>query len=148
MANILHPDTYNEGGLCKSERRAMIRGRVLSRAIVAWVISNYEIEELSTESFYWKYLAYQARAVYHAKKFGDAHEAYGFAGIPLAKQVQELIKSSFRGIENFCIEWDSFGDFEPETFAWPTADPVVVKTRNAKLQGMCTATVPDKSTLH
>ena len=98
----------------------MTRGWALSQAIVAWVISNYETEDsqLSTESLaiYWKYLVYQARVVCHAKKFRDANGANGYAGIPLARQVQQLIERLFRGIKSFCAEWDSFGDFEPETF--------------------------------
>jgi hypothetical protein len=148
MANILHPETYNDEGLRVSERQEMIRGRALSRAIVAWVISNYETEEVSTESFYWKYLAYQARAIWNAKKFGDGNEAYAYTGIPLATQVQQLIERSFQGIKSFWAEWDSFRDIEPETFAWPKADPVAVKARDTKLQGMCTATLTDTLTLH
>jgi hypothetical protein len=146
MANIVHPDTYSDEGLPASERLEMIRGRSLSRAIVSWVISNYETEEVSMESFYWKYLAYQARAVCCAKKFGDANGAYTLSGIPLGRQVQELTERSFRGVDRFWAEWDSLEGFEPETFAWPETDPVVVKTRDTKLQGTCLATLEDKST--
>lgn len=148
MANILHPGTYSEEGLRVSERQEMIRGRALSRAIVAWVISNYETEGLSTESFYWKYLAYQARGVCHAKKFADANGVYAYSGIPLARKVQQLTERSFRGIGRFWAEWDSFGGSEPETFAWPKADPVVVKARQTKLPGMGIAALADKSTLN
>jgi hypothetical protein len=146
MANILHPDMYKlDGeGLCVSERQEMIKGRALSRAIVAWVISNYDMEEMSTESFYWKYLAYQARALCYAKKFGDGKGAYAYTGIALASPVQLLIESSFEGIEKFWAEWHSFGDSKPETFAWPQTDPVKVQTRDTKLQGMCTAPLADK----
>jgi hypothetical protein len=144
MANILHPKTYSEEGLPLSERDDMIRGRKLSRAIVAWVIGNYETEEMSTELFYWKYLVYQARAVCHAKDFGDANNAYGYTGVRLSRKVRPLLEMSFRDIKSFWAEWESFGDFEPDTFAWPKADPVIVKTRNIKLQGMCAARAPDK----
>ena len=63
MANILHPESYSDEGLHVSVRQDMIHGQALSRAIVAWVISNYDVEVVSTETFYWSYLAYQARAV-------------------------------------------------------------------------------------
>ena len=136
MANILHPMSYDGGGLSVSERLGMIRGRAISRAIVAWVISNYEVEDMSTETFYWNYLAYQARAICYAKKFGDSNEAYSYNGIPLAHRVQELIKNSFHGMKSFWEQWDSFAGLEPDTFAWPKDDQLVVKTRNTKVQGM------------
>jgi hypothetical protein len=136
MANILHPESYGDNGLRVSVRQDMIQGRALSRAIVAWVISNYDIETVSTEMFYWNYLAYQARAVCFAKKFGDSKKTYSFTGVPLAKQVQTLIKSSFHGVKKFWEQWDSFEGLEPETFAWPKVDQLVVKTRTTKIKGM------------
>jgi hypothetical protein len=150
MANIIHPGTYSKEGLSVSERLAMIKGRALSRTIVAWVISNYETEdsEVTTESFYWKYLAYQARAVCNAKKFGDSKNAFAYSGIPLAKPVRSLTEMSFGGVEIFWAEWNRLRDFEPETFAWPESGPVVVKTRNTKLQGTCTSKLISKLTAH
>jgi hypothetical protein len=150
MANIVHPSTYSKEGLCPSERLEMIRGRALSQAVVGWVISNYEIEdsEVTTESFYWKYLAHQARAVCNAKKFCDSKNVFAYTGIPLAKQVRRLTEMSFGGIEIFWAEWNRLRDFEPETFAWPESGPVVVKTRNEKLRGTCTSKLLSKSTAH
>ena len=136
MANILHPESYSDEGLRVSVRQDMIRGRALSRAIVAWVISNYDIEVVSTETFYWNYLAYQAHAVCFAKKFGDSKKAYSFTGVPLARGVQALIESSFHGIKNFWEQWESFAGIEPQTFAWPNDNQLVVKTRATKIKGM------------
>ena len=138
MANILHPESYSDEGLRVSVRQDMISGRALSRAIVAWVISNYDIEVVSTETFYWNYLAYQAHAVCFAKKFGDSKKAYSFTGVPLAKKVQNLIESSFHGIEKFWEQWDSFEGLEPQNFAWPNDDQLVVKTRTTKIKGAYT----------
>jgi hypothetical protein len=142
MANILHPNSYTDDGLDTSERKEMIRGRALSRALVTWVIGNYETKEMTTETFYWRYLAYQARAVCYAKKFAASKGLFGSLGINLATAVQKLTEESFRGIQSFWAEWDSFKDFEPENFAWPNSDPVLVETRTAKLQGTYTATFP------
>ena len=150
MANILHPGTYSDEGLRAPERLEMIRGRALSRAVVAWVISNYETEdsEVTIESFYWKYLAYQARAVCKAKEFCDSNNVFAFSGIPLATKVRSLIEMSFGGIESFWTEWHRLGDFEPETFAWPESRPVVVRARNTKLQGKCRSKFMSESTAH
>ena len=138
MANILHPESYDTG-LRASHRLEMIRGRFLSRAIVSWVISNYEIEHVSMEAFYWSYLAYQARAICYAKKFGDSREAYSYTGIPLAGEVQALIEHSFYGITSFWETWEFFAGVEPDTFAWPNDDPILVKIRNPRVQGMSAA---------
>lgn len=119
-----------------SVRQDMIKGRALSRAIVAWVISNYDIEAVSTETFYWNYLAYQALAVCFAKKFGDSKKTFSYTGVPLARKVRTLIERSFKGIKNFWDQWDSFAGLEPETFAWPKDDQPVVRTRTNKIKGM------------
>lgn len=138
MANILHADTYHTG-LSVSQRQEMIGGRFLSRAIVSWVISNYEIDLVTTETFYWNYLAYQARAICYAKKFGDSRGAYSYTGVPLAKEVYVLIEDSFRGVERFWEQWESFSDVELGSFAWPKADLHTVKIRKPRVQGMLTA---------
>ena len=150
MANILHPGTYSKEGLRAPERLEMIRGRALSRAVVAWVISNYETEdsEITIESFYWKYLAYQARAVCKAKDFRDLNNVFAFSGITLASQVRRLTELSFKGIESFWAEWNRLGDIEPEAFAWPESRPVAVKIRNTKLQGMRASKLMSKLTAH
>jgi hypothetical protein len=137
MANILHPDSYSEEGLRVSVRQDMIGGRALSRAIVLWVISNYDIEVVSAETFYWTYLAYQARAVCFAKKFGESKGVYSFTEVPLEGRVKTLIKNSFRGIKKFWEHWDSFEDLEPQNFAWPIDDQLVVKTLPTKIKGTC-----------
>jgi hypothetical protein len=144
MANILHPESYHTG-LRAAHRLEMIRGRVLSRAIISWVISNYEIEHLSTETFYWRYLAYQARAICYAKKFGDSREAYSYTGVPLAGEVQALIEHSFQGIQSFWEQWESFAGLEPDTFAWPKDDLLVVKIRNPRVQGTSVALPANES---
>jgi hypothetical protein len=144
MANILHPESYHTG-LRASHRLEMIRGRELSRAIISWVISNYEIEHVSTETFYWSYLAYQARAICYAKKFGDSREAYSYTGVPLSGEVQALIEHSFQGIESFWEQWESFAGLEPDTFAWPKDDPLVVKIRHPRVQGMSVAIPANES---
>jgi hypothetical protein len=135
MANILHPETYVRRGLSMSERQEMIKGRAISRAIVAWVISNYEIDVISMETFYWSYLAYQAHAICYAKEFGDDREAYSYTGLSIAHHIRSLIEVSFRGIKPFWDKWESFAGIEPETFAWPKDDPLVVKVRNPRVQG-------------
>jgi hypothetical protein len=145
MANILHPESYSDEGLRVSVRQDMIGGRAISRAIVAWVISNYDIEVVSTETFYWSYLAYQARAVCFAKKFGDSKEVYSFTGVPLARRVQTLIESSFYGIKKFWEQWDSFEGLEPQNFAWPNDDQLVVKTRTTKIKGMFALVLANES---
>lgn len=144
MANILHPESYQPKGLGISQRQDMIRGRVLSRAIIAWVIGNYEIEHVSTDTFYWSYLAYQARAICHAKAFGDSKEAYSYTGVPLANKVQRLIENSFRGIKSFWEQWDSFAGLDPETFAWRKDESLVVKTRNPRVQGVSVTTLANE----
>jgi hypothetical protein len=135
MANILHLDSYHTG-LCVSQRQEMIRGRFLSRAIVSWVISNYDIELVTTETFYWNYLAYQARAICYAKTFGDSREVYSYTGVPLAKEVRTLIEESFRGVDSFWEQWESFADVKLGTFAWPKEDLHTVKIRKPRVQGM------------
>lgn len=136
MANILHPESYSDDGLRVSVRQDLIGGRALSRAIVAWVISNYDIEVVSTETFYWNYLAYQAKAVCFAKKFGESKKIYSFTGVPLSRQVRTLIENSFIDMKKFSEHWDSFEDLEPTNFAWPKDDQLVVKTRTTKIKGM------------
>lgn len=56
--------------------------------------------------------------------------------MPLARQVQTLIESSFHGIEKFWEQWDSFEGLEPQNFAWPNDDQLIVKTRTTKIKGM------------
>ncbi|KAF8220622.1 hypothetical protein L208DRAFT_1332790 [Tricholoma matsutake] len=128
MANILHPDSYHTG-LSVSQQQEMIRGQFLSRAIVSWVISNYDIELVTTETFYWNYLAYQAHAICYAKTFGDSQEAYSYMGVPLANKVHALIKESFQGVDSFWEQWESFVDVQLGTFAWPKDDLHSVKIR-------------------
>lgn len=137
MANILHPASYQAPGLRVSQRKELIKGRATSRAIVAWVISNYEIEGLSTDTFYWNYLAYQARAVCHAKKFGEKKEAFSYTGQKIANKVESLICRSFQGLQSFWEQWDYFEGLEPRTFAWPQADDtkLVVNIRNPTVPG-------------
>jgi hypothetical protein len=137
MANILHPDSYHAPGLRVSQRQEMIRGRASSRAVVQWIISNYEIEGLTTECFYWSYLAYQALAVCHAKKFGEQNKVFCYTGQPIAKQVEALIRSSFQNMEKFWEQWDYFKGIEPLSFAWPQADDgqLHVKIRIPKVPG-------------
>jgi hypothetical protein len=136
------------GGLCLSEREEMIKGRQMSQAIISWVMSNYEIERVSISTFYWSYLAYQAHAICYAKKFGDASHAYCYTGIPIAEKVQDLIEESFQGMENFWDKWESLAGVEPETFAWPKDDPLVVKVRNPRVQGMSIATLASERNSH
>jgi hypothetical protein len=145
MANILHPETYRHPGLCVSQRQEMIKGRAVSRAIVAWVISNYEIEFVSTDTFYWSYLAYQARAIFHAKEFGDSQEEFSNMDVPLADEVRKLMERSFRGVKSFWEQWESFAGIDPDTFAWRRDDSLVVRIRKPRVQGVSVAGFPSKA---
>lgn len=145
MANVLHPDTYRHPGLCVSQRQEMIKGRALSRAIVAWVVSNYEIEVVSTDTFYWSYLAYQARAICHAKEFRESREANSYMDVPSAIEVRKLMERSYRGVKSFWEQWESFADIDPDTFAWRKDDSLVVKIRKPRVQGVSVAGFASRS---
>jgi hypothetical protein len=120
----------------------MIKGQAKSHTIITWVISNYELEHFSIETFYWSYLAYQVRAICYAKKFGDENGAYSYMGIPIADKVQGLIEESFRGMKSFWDQWNSFSGVDMETFAWPKEDQPTVKARNPQVQGMSVVASP------
>ena len=83
---------------------AMIEARSWSREVVSWVLSNYRFvteDDAALENFYWTYPAWQARAICHAKDFGDLNKAYSYTEVPIAKRVRALVMDCFKGVYEF-----------------------------------------------
>jgi hypothetical protein len=114
----------------------MIHGRLKAREIVTWVIKNYKFEDLyDIETFYWSYLAYQARALYESKVFAESRGITSWVERKIAADVKELIGISFKGMEQFWRYWEEHQGVE--TFAWPLNQRhvVCVKETDECLEG-------------
>jgi hypothetical protein len=137
LANAVHPQTYNAGGILGSERTQIAHARMRSRDIVTWVLSNYEFEgEMTIDAFYWNYLAYQCRAICASKDFAEARQARSYSDLPIASQVRRYIKNSFQDMQEFWEFWELYGGREPRSFAWPPGDRHVVRVRNPRKHGV------------
>jgi hypothetical protein len=137
LSNAVNPQTYTLHGLDFAERYDMIQARKKTREIVAWVFRNYELEGgASIESFYWHYLAHQARAICSGKEFAEEQGAYSYSGESFGDKVRRLIKHSFTGVEEFWPMWDAYSSGEPCAFHWAPAIVYKVKPRASQKDGM------------
>lgn len=107
----------------------MIRGRLKSREIVQWVLQNYIFEGgHSIEAFYWSYLAFQTRALSNGMVFAESDDIYSANGYFITAQLQQLIRKTFLGSDQFWERWELYSDVE--TFAWPSTDIFVVGVKH------------------
>jgi hypothetical protein len=132
LSNILHFATYSSDGLPASEQKDMIHGRLKAREIVIWVIKNYKFEDLyDIETFYWSYLAYQARALYESKVFAELRGITSWVECEIAADMKELIRISFEGMVQFWRYWEEHQGVE--TFAWPPNQQHVVRVKETDI---------------
>ena len=138
LANAAHPDTYEPPGIPAPDRMLMLHARKQSREIVTWVVANYEFEgQHSIDWFYWRYLAYQSRALCRAKDFAESKGTFSSNQEPIAEKVRRHVKNSFKDVIEFWPHWDDFSKCEPRTFAWPSRLRYVVQRRTSPLNGSC-----------
>ena len=136
LSNIAHPKTYTPHGLGPEERYDLVHARKQSRQIVTWVLGSFEFEgEVSIEDFYWRYLAYQARAICRGKEFSEANKAFSFDHGQFAEKVRSLVKHSFKNVQEFWPMWELYNQSEPRSFAWPTDSIYHIKPRLLKKDG-------------
>ena len=117
----------------------MIEARSWSQEVVSWVLTNYRFvteDDAALENFYWTYLAWQARAICHAKDFGESNKAYSYTEVPIAKRVRGLVTECFKGVDEFRPRWETFSLREPDSFALPGIYLHEVEVRESQKKGM------------
>jgi hypothetical protein len=137
LSNVLHFGTYVVPSLPAFERKEMIHGRLKAREIVQWVLQNYTFAGGdSIETFYWSYLAYQARALLNSKRFAESDDIYSANENFIADRVQLLVEKMFLVTDQFWSHWESYCDVQ--TFAWPSTKKYVVKVKDPdeRVRGM------------
>ena len=121
LSNIIHPQTYTTQSLDPAEHYDMVQACKKTQTIIEWIFSHYEFEgDVSIESFYWCYLAYQAWAICFGKEYAEEHRAYSYSGEAFGEQMCSLVKYSFKEVKEFWPIWESYNGVEPNTFAWPS----------------------------
>ena len=107
-SNIIHHKSYLQSlsRLTVGERLQMIHGRVMARRILVWIFANYAFEEdISIQTFYWRYLAHQLKTLCQVKQRAESKDIESYDTGPIMKEVKEKINQSFAELSAFQDAW-------------------------------------------
>lgn len=137
LGNVLHPHTYTPDGIPSTDRHLLMQARALGRSLVSCLIQRvaWEGADLDLETFVWKYLAYQACAVWTFKGRwrGSNHavESNGCTKSKILRAIEEVVGDE----PSFWREWHQLKDENITSLAWTfTKKPQVIR-RTTKAPG-------------
>lgn len=119
LADVLHPQSYSQVGLCVKERAAMVHARRLARQLRHWFWCNYDISTVSAvtwqehlelywsvwDHFYFKGLAYQTMAIHRCKEIAEGSNMHSNVKECTTLKVHGVIKEVFSDNGTFWQAW-------------------------------------------
>lgn len=142
FSNIVHPNTYSVHKLDPAEAWDMVETRKKSRAIIAWVFNNYELDGQNTiQDVFWQYMVHQARVLCNGKEWSEKNAVYSSMGEAFSDQVRPLVERTFHNVKEFWVRWNEHSDSEKDensrslSFAFPGTETPSVRARSQPING-------------